>query len=93
MPSRFATPGCLGLSTKRCLKAMASLAGQFTRMQGFIAIFMGLRLLAPLKMSYASAKKRANPYTETVEEPPQSRRETGQLVRQAVSGDHHAQVC
>ena len=35
-------------------------------------------------MSYATAKKRAEPYTKIVEELPQMRRETVQLVRQAV---------
>jgi hypothetical protein len=39
---------------------MASLADQYTRMQGFIAIFTVLRLLTPLKMSYEAAKKRAS---------------------------------
>ncbi len=36
MPLRFATPGYLVLSTRRCLKAMPSLADQCTRMQGFM---------------------------------------------------------
>jgi len=72
MSLRFATPGCLVLSTRRCLKAMASLAGQYTRMQEFTAVFTVLRLLAPLKMSYVAAKKRANLYTKIVEELPQS---------------------
>jgi hypothetical protein len=72
MPLRFATPGCLVLSTRRCLKAMASLAGQYTRMQEFTAVFTVLRLLAPLKMSYVAAKKRANLYAKIVEELPQS---------------------
>ena len=51
---------------------MASLAGQYTRIQEFTAVFTVLRFLAPLKMSYAAAKKRANPYTKIVEELPQS---------------------
>jgi hypothetical protein len=72
MPLRFATPGCLVLSTRRCLKAMASLAGQYTRMQEFTVVFTVLRLLAPLKMSYVAAKKQANLYTKIVEELPQS---------------------
>ena len=70
-PSRCATQGCLVLSTRRCLKAMPSLADQYIRMQGFIAIFTVLRLLTPLKMSYEAAKKRADPYTKIMEELPQ----------------------
>ena len=38
------------------------------------------------------AKKRAEPYTKIVEELPQMRRETVQLVRQAVSEGRHAYV-
>jgi hypothetical protein len=54
-------------------------------MQGFTAAFTVLRLLTPLKMSYESAKKRTGPYTKIVAELRQMRRETVQLVRQAVS--------
>jgi hypothetical protein len=61
--------------------AMPPLAEQHTRMQGFTAVFTMLRLLTPLKMSYEVAKKRADPYTKTVEEIPQMRRETVQVVR------------
>ena len=64
---------------------MRHLAEQHIRMQGFTAGFTVLRLLTPLKMSYEAAKKRAEPYTKIVEELPQMRRETVQLVRQAVS--------
>jgi hypothetical protein len=42
-----------------------------------------LRLLTPLKMSYAAAKKRAEPYNKIVGELPEMRRETVELVRQA----------
>jgi len=63
---------------------MPSLAEQHTRMQGFTAVFTVLRLLTPLGMSYEAAKKRAAPYTKIVEELPQMRRETVQLVRQAL---------
>ena len=49
-----------------------------------------LRLLTPLKMSYEAAKKRAEPYTKIVEELPQMRRETVQVVRQAVSEGRRA---
>jgi hypothetical protein len=45
-----------------------------------------------LKMSYQAAKERAEPYTKIVEELPQMRRETVQLVRQAVSEGRHAYV-
>ena len=51
-----------------------------------------LRLLTPLGMSYAAAKKRAEPYTKIVEELPQMRREAVQLVRQAVGAGPHAYV-
>jgi hypothetical protein len=43
-------------------------------------------------MSYAAAKKRAEPYTKIVEELPQMRRETVQLVRQAVNEGRRAYV-
>ena len=36
MPSRFATPDWLVLSTRKCLKAMPSLADQYIRMQGLM---------------------------------------------------------
>ncbi len=61
-------------------------------MQGFTAVFTVLRLLTPLKMSYEAAKKRAEPYTKIVEELPQMRRETVQVVRQAVNEGRHAYV-
>lgn len=71
---------------------MPHLAEQHTRMQGFTAVFTVLRLLTPLKMSYEAAKKRAEPYTQIVEEIPQMQRETVHLVRQAVSEGRHAYV-
>jgi uncharacterized protein YecE (DUF72 family) len=71
---------------------MPPLAEQHTRMQEFTAVFTVLRLLTPLKMSYEAAKKRAEPYIKTVEELPQMRRETVQLVRQAVSEGRRAYV-
>jgi len=71
---------------------MPPLAEQHTRIQGFTAVFTVLRLLTPLKMSYEAAKKRAEPYPKIVEELPQMRRETVQLVRQAVSEGRHAYV-
>ena len=72
--------------------AMPPLAEQHTRMRGFTAVFTVLRLLTPLKMSYEAAKKRAEPYTKIVEELPQMRRETVQVVRQAVSEGRRAYV-
>jgi len=51
-----------------------------------------LRLLTPLGMSYAAAKKRAEPYTKIVEELPQMRREALQLLRQAVGVGRRAYV-
>jgi proteasome assembly chaperone (PAC2) family protein len=61
-------------------------------MRGFTAVFTVLRLLTPWKMSYEAAKKRAEPYSKIVEELPQMRQETVQLVRQAVSEGRHAYV-
>jgi uncharacterized protein YecE (DUF72 family) len=71
---------------------MPPLAEQHARMHGFPAVFTVLRLLTPLKMSYEAAKKRAEPYTKIVEELPQMRRETVQLVRQAVNEGRRAYV-
>ena len=72
---------------------MPPLAEQHTRMQGFTAVFTVLRLLTPLKMSYEAAKKRAEPYTKIVGELPDMRRDTVQLVRQAVRSEgRHAYV-
>ena len=97
-------PGLLGFSYLQVLSRhgvthvynhwspMLPLAEQHTRMQGFTAVFTALRLLTPLKMSYEAAKKRAEPYTKIVEELPQMRRETVQLVRQAVSEGRRAYV-
>jgi uncharacterized protein YecE (DUF72 family) len=72
--------------------SMPFLADQHTRMQGFTAAFTVLRLLTPLGMSYAAAKQRAEPYTKIVEELPQMRRETAQLVRQAVGAGRRVYV-
>lgn len=55
---------------------VAALAEQHTRTGSFTAPFTVLRLLAPLKMSYEVAKKRADPYTKIVEELPEMRRDT-----------------
>ena len=51
-------------------------------MQGFIAVFTVLQLPTPLKMSYEAAKKQAGRTPRSWES--YERRETVQLVRQAV---------
>lgn len=61
-------------------------------MQGLTVVFTVLRLLTPLGMSYAAARKRVEPYTKTVEELLQMRRETVQLVREAVGAGRRAYV-
>ena len=43
-------------------------------------------------MSYEAAKKRAEPYTKIVEELPEMRRETAELVKKAVGGKRKAYV-
>ena len=58
----------------------------------FTAPFTVLRLLTPLKMSYEAAKKRAEPYTRIVEELPEMRRETVELVKKAVGEKRQAYV-
>jgi len=58
----------------------------------FTAPFTVLRLLTPLKMSYEAAKKRAEPYTTIVEELPEMRRDTVDLVKQLVGEKRHAYV-
>ena len=96
--------GLLGMSYRQVLSIhgvahvynhwsdMPPLADQHTRMQGFTAAFTVLRLLTPLGMSYAAAKKRAEPYTKIVEELPQMRREAVDMVRQAVGAARRAYV-
>lgn len=71
---------------------MPPLAEQHQRMEPFTAPFTVLRLLTPLKMSYETAKKRAEPYTRIVEELPAMRRETVGLVNKAVAENRHAYV-
>jgi uncharacterized protein YecE (DUF72 family) len=64
---------------------MPALAGQHKRMQEtFTAPFTVLRLLTPLKMSYADAKKRAAPYTKIVAELPEMRRDTVAIIQQSI---------
>jgi Protein of unknown function DUF72 len=59
-------------------------------MQGFIAVFTVLRLPTPLKMSYEAAKKQAGRTPRSWES--YERRETVQLVRQAVNEGRRAYV-
>jgi uncharacterized protein YecE (DUF72 family) len=92
-------PGLLGMSYRQVLSRhlvahvynhwsyMPPLLEQHAKMQGFTAAFTVLRLLTPLKMSYEAAKKRAEPYTKIVSELPDMRRETVQIVRQAVRSE------
>ncbi len=64
---------------------MPALAEQHKRMQEtFTAPFTVLRLLTPLKMSYADAKKRAAPYTKIVAELPEMRRDTVAIIQQSI---------
>jgi len=58
----------------------------------FTAPFAVLRLLTPLKMSYEAAKKRAEPYTKIVEELPEMRRDTVELLKRAVGENRRAYV-
>ncbi|UVT18302.1 MAG: DUF72 domain-containing protein (plasmid) [Nitrospira sp.] len=72
---------------------MPSLPEQHQRMEDcFTAPFTVLRLLTPLKMSYEAAKKRAEPYTKIVEELPEMRRDTVELVKKAVGEKRKAYV-
>ena len=59
-------------------------------MQGFIAVFTVLRLPTPLMMSYEAVKKQAGRTPRSWES--DERRETVQLVRQAVGEGRHAYV-
>jgi uncharacterized protein YecE (DUF72 family) len=68
------------------------LSEQHKRMGSFTAPFTVLRLLTPLKMSYEQAKKRAEPYTKIIEELPEMRRDTVELIRQAVREERRAYV-
>lgn len=96
-------PGLLGPESHKVLdthgvahvynhwSSMPALADQHARMGSFTAPFSVLRLLTPLKMSYAAAKTRAEPYTK-IEELPEMRRETAELVRSAVAENRRAYV-
>lgn len=71
---------------------MPPLAEQHRLMEGFTAPFTVLRLLTPLTMTYEAAKKRAEPYTRIVEELPDMRRETVDLVNHAAAENRQAYV-
>ena len=72
---------------------MPPLRDQHQRMdEPFTAPFTVLRLLTPLKMFYEAAKKRAEPYTKIVEELPEMRRDTVELVKNAVGEQRRAYV-
>lgn len=97
-------PGLLGTAYREILtqhgvahvynhwSSMPSLADQHRRLGSFSAPFTVLRLLTPLKLSYAVAKQRAAPYNKIVEELPEMRADTVGLVRQAVSEGRQAYV-
>ena len=61
-------------------------------MQYFTAPFTVVRLLTPLSMSYETAKKRAEPYTKIIQEIPEMRRDTVELLKKAVSENRRAYV-
>lgn len=72
---------------------MPPLAEQHRRLhETFTAPFTVLRLLTPLKMSYAEAKKRAAPYTNIIAELPEMRREAVALIEQAINRGKPAYV-
>jgi len=72
---------------------MPSLRDQHQCMEErFTAPFVVLRLLTPLKTSYEAAKKRAEPYTKIVEELPEMRRDTVELVKKAAGEKPQAYV-
>ena len=97
-------PGLLGERYARLLEkhgvahvynhwtVMPSLAEQHERMKSFTAPFTVLRLLTPLGMSYEAAKKRAEPYTKIIEELPDMRRDTIDLVQKAIAENRRSYV-
>ncbi len=58
----------------------------------FTAPFTVLRLLTPLKMSYETAKKRAEPYNQIVGELSEMRRDSVNLVKTAIEKNRQAYV-
>ena len=72
---------------------MPPLRDQHQRMEERLtAPFTIFRLLTPLKMSYEAAKKRAESYTKIVEELPEMRLDTVDLVKKAVREKRKAYV-
>ena len=71
---------------------MPPIAEQHRRMEYFTAPFTVVRLLTPLSMSYETAKKRAEPYTKIIQEIPEMRRDTVELLKKAVSENRRAYV-
>ena len=71
---------------------MPPLAEQHRRMEHFTAPFTVLRLLTPLKMTFEAAKKRAAPYNTIVGELPEMRKDTVDLITQAVGDNRQAYV-
>jgi hypothetical protein len=68
------------------------LADQHQRIESFTAPFTVLRLLPPLKISYEEAKRRAEPYSKIVGEPPEMRRDIMDLVKKALEEKRCAYV-
>lgn len=58
----------------------------------FTAPLMVVSLLTPLKMTYETAKKRAEPYTQIVEELPEMRRDTVDLMKKSVGKIRRAYI-
>ena len=71
---------------------MPPLAAQHQRMGTFTAPFTVLRLLTPLSVAHEVARKRAAPYNKIVEELPEMRRDTVELVKKAVVENRRAYV-
>ncbi len=72
---------------------MPPLLQQHKRMEErFTAPFTVIRLLTPLNMPYEVAKRRAAPYDKIVEVLPQMRKETVNLIKQAVGENRQTYV-
>ncbi len=97
--------GLLGLNYRKVLEShgvahvynhwsyMPPLLEQHRRLeQLFTAPFIVIRLLTPLNMPYEVAKKRAAPYNKIVGELPQMRKETVNLIKQAMGENRRAYV-
>ncbi|MEZ4243372.1 MAG: DUF72 domain-containing protein [Nitrospira sp.] len=71
---------------------MPSLREQRQRMEHLTTPFIVLRLLTPLKIAYEAARNRAEPYNKIVGELPEIRRDTVELVKEAVGEKRKAYV-